>query len=133
MKNLLGGLKTELMELDENNMILQHDKRLLENLINKIVKSFHNRDMSRLITELVNISFSLNQLNSEKAKYEKQIIQMEREQQRLEENNGINFELKQTIMNERNSLKEMLIKQENKICNIIINDYIIMMLNLILI
>jgi len=89
--------------------------------------------MSRLITELVNISFSLNQLNSEKAKYEKQIIQMEREQQRLEENNGINFELKQTIMNERNSLKEMLIKQENKICNIIINDYIIMMLNLILI
>jgi len=38
MKNLLGGLKTELMELDENNMILQHDKRLIKLLNPSIIE-----------------------------------------------------------------------------------------------
>ena len=118
MKNTTSSLHAEIMNLEETNQTLMKDKKLLESFINKIVKSFHNRDMSRLLTELIAINFSLIQLNAEKSKYEKQVIQMDREVKKLDEDKvSRNIELKQTIINEKNSLKDLIIKQDTKICN----------------
>ncbi len=117
MQNLTLSFKEEILELEETNSALTKDKKLLESLMNRVVKSFHNRDMSRLVAELLSLNFSTIQLNSEKSKYEKKMIQMEREQKKLEDNKfSKNFELNQTIMNEKETLRDMILKQENKIC-----------------
>ncbi len=105
-------------ELEETKIVLIRDKKVMETLLHKIIKSFHNRDMSILVTDIVNLNFTLIQLESEKVRYEMQIKEVDRQKKSVDNQENpfsANYELNQTLLNEKNNLKELLIKQENKI------------------